>query len=79
VKKLVLHSFSSEALHIEDGPRPALIDDTALVRVKAARLNSNDLMNIKGAFHSTSLTRVPGRDYAGVVDEGPDEWIDRSV
>jgi hypothetical protein len=37
-------------------------------------------MNIKGAFlHYKSLTSGPGRDYAGVVEEGPDEWIDRSV
>lgn len=79
VKRLVLHSFSLEALYIEDGPMPALIGDTALVRVKAAGLNPSDLMNIKGAFHYTSLPRVPGRDYAGVVEEGPDKWIGRSV
>jgi NADPH:quinone reductase len=36
-------------------------------------------MNIKGAFHYTSLPRVPGRDYAGVVEEGPREWIGKSV
>jgi NADPH2:quinone reductase len=79
LKKLLLRSFSLAALHIEDGPRPASTDDAALVRVKAAGLNPSDLMNIKGAFHYTSLPRVPGRDYAGVVEEGPDEWIGRSV
>jgi NADPH2:quinone reductase len=79
VKRLVLHSFSLDALRIVDGPRPSLSEDAALVRVKAAGLNPSDLMNIKGAFHYTSLPRVPGRDYAGVVEEGPDEWIGKSV
>jgi len=36
-------------------------------------------MNIKGAFHYTTLPRVPGRDYAGVVEEGPEHWVGRSV
>lgn len=79
MKRLVLRSFSLEALHLEDGPKPALIGDAALVRVKAAGLNPSDLMNVKGAFHYTSLPRVPGRDYAGVVEEGPNEWIGRLV
>jgi len=36
-------------------------------------------MNIKGAFHQTTLPRVPGRDYAGVVERGPEEWVSRPV
>src|SRR5207245_1383536 len=73
--RLVLRSFSLEGLRLEDGPMPELHDGDCLVRVKAAGLNPSDLMNIKGAFHYTSLPRVPGRDYAGVVDKGPGEWI----
>ncbi len=51
----------------------------ALVRVKAAGLNPSDLMNIKGAFHYTTLPRVPGRDYAGIVEEGPAQWVGAPV
>ncbi len=58
---------------------PDMREDLALVRVKAAGLNPSDLMNIKGAFHYTTLPRVPGRDYAGVVEKGPEEWVGRSV
>lgn len=79
MKRLILHSFSLDALQIEDGPTPATGEDTALVRVKAAGLNPSDLMNIKGAFHYTTLPRVPGRDYAGLVEKGPKDWVGRSV
>ncbi len=79
MKQLVLRSFSLAGLQLEDVPIPALYDGDCLVRVKAAGLNPSDLMNIKGAFHYTSLPRVPGRDYAGVVEKGPAEWIGRSV
>jgi NADPH:quinone reductase-like Zn-dependent oxidoreductase len=64
---------------MEDAPTPELGEDTALVRVRAAGLNPSDLMNIKGAFHYTTLPRVPGRDYAGVVEKGPEEWVGRPV
>jgi NADPH:quinone reductase len=46
-----------------------------LIRVKAAGLNPSDLTNVKGGFAQTALPRTPGRDYAGVVEEGPKEWL----
>ncbi len=79
MKRLVLHSFSLDALQIEDAPTPELSENTALVRIRAAGLNPSDLMNIKGAFHYTTLPRVPGRDYAGVVEKGPEDWLGRPV
>jgi NADPH:quinone reductase len=54
---------------------PSIDKDTALVRVKAASVNPSDVKNVAGAMKQTTLPRIPGRDYAGVVEAGPAEWI----
>ncbi|MFH7617879.1 alcohol dehydrogenase catalytic domain-containing protein, partial [Pseudomonas syringae group genomosp. 7] len=50
-----------------------------LVRVKAAGLNHSDLKNVLGRFPYTTLPRVPGRDYAGIVEQGPQELLGKAV
>lgn len=52
---------------------------TALVRVMAASINPSDVKNVAGAMTQTTLPRIPGRDYAGVVEAGPAEWIGAEV
>lgn len=79
MKRLVLRSFSLDGLQMEDAPAPACPEGFALIRVRAAGLNPSDVMNIMGGFHYTSLPRVPGRDYSGIVEEGPREWIGKAV
>jgi NADPH:quinone reductase len=51
----------------------------ALVRVMAASINPSDVKNVAGAMKQTTLPRIPGRDYAGVIEAGPAEWIDAAV
>jgi NADPH2:quinone reductase len=58
---------------------PAVGDTTALVRVMAASINPSDVKNVAGAMHQTTLPRIPGRDFAGVVEAGPSEWIGSEV
>jgi NADPH:quinone reductase-like Zn-dependent oxidoreductase len=58
---------------------PAAGDGTALVRVLAASINPSDVKNVAGAMAQTTLPRIPGRDYAGVVEAGPAEWIGAEV
>lgn len=55
-------------------PSPATDQATALVRVLAASINPSDVKNVAGAMEQTTLPRIPGRDYAGVVEAGPSEW-----
>lgn len=50
-------------------------NSTAVVRVVAASINPSDVKNVAGRMEQTTLPRVPGRDYSGVVVEGPEEWI----
>ena len=38
-----------------------------------------DKYNPAGKFPYTSLPRTPGRDYSGIVTEGPTEWIGAEV
>ncbi|MGH7024135.1 MAG: quinone oxidoreductase family protein, partial [Caulobacteraceae bacterium] len=52
---------------------------TAVVRVGAASINPSDVKNLAGAMRQTTLPRTPGRDYAGVVEYGPGEWIGAEV
>jgi NADPH:quinone reductase-like Zn-dependent oxidoreductase len=51
----------------------------ALVRTMAASINPSDVKNVAGAMKQTTLPRTPGRDFAGVVEAGPAEWIGASV
>jgi len=48
-------------------PRPG--PGESLVEVHAAAINPSDVKNVAGAF-KTTLPRIPGRDYAGVVVDG---------
>src|SRR3984885_9603759 len=58
---------------------PAIAETTALVRVTAASINPSDVKNVAGAMKQTTLPRIPGRDFAGVVEAGPAEWIGAAV
>ncbi len=58
---------------------PSIDAATALVRVAAASINPSDVKNVAGAMKQTILPRIPGRDYAGVVEAGPAEWIGTAV
>ena len=52
---------------------------TAVVRVMAASINPSDVKNVAGAMAQTTLPRIPGRDFAGVVEAGPAEWVGAEV
>jgi len=50
-----------------------------LVEVKAAAVNPSDVKAATGLMPYAVFPRTPGRDYAGVVIDGPAEWIGREV
>jgi NADPH2:quinone reductase len=70
---------SLDYLKIIDAPKPRPTSGEALVQIKAAAINPSDVKNVLGKMHDTSVPRIPGRDFAGVVVEGPSEWINRKV
>jgi NADPH:quinone reductase-like Zn-dependent oxidoreductase len=66
-------------LELPEVSAPAVDEDTALVRIMAASINPSDVKNVAGAMKQTTLPRIPGRDFAGVVEKGPAEWIGAAV
>jgi NADPH:quinone reductase len=66
-------------LELAEVAAPAVDERTALVRVTAASINPSDVKNVAGAAKQTTLPRIPGRDYAGVVEAGPAAWIGAEV
>jgi NADPH:quinone reductase-like Zn-dependent oxidoreductase len=65
---------SLENLKVEDVPTPVPASNEALVQVKAAAINPSDVKNVLGKMHETTVPRVPGRDFAGIVAERPEGW-----
>ena len=70
---------SLDGLKLQDIPRPVAGRGEALVQVKAAAVNPSDIKNVLGKMGGTTLPRTPGRDFAGVVIEGPAALVGKSV
>src|SRR5919107_2167346 len=60
-------------------PRPDPGEGEILIQVHAAAVNRSDVLNARGSFPFTILPRIPGRDFAGVVVEGPQELLGKEV
>lgn len=59
--------------------KPSIKEGQVLVAIKAAALNPSDVKNVQGLFPATTLPRVAGRDFAGVVEDGPAHLIGKEV
>jgi len=61
----------------QDPPVPG--KGQALVHVVAAGVNPSDVKAALGLMPQAVFPRTPGRDFAGVVADGPVKWIGKSV
>jgi NADPH:quinone reductase-like Zn-dependent oxidoreductase len=50
-----------------------------LIEIRAAAVNPSDVKAATGLMPYAVFPRTPGRDYAGVVIDGPPAWIGREV
>ena len=66
-------------LRLIELPAPKADATTAIVKIAAASITPSDVKNVEGSMEHTTLPRVPGRDYAGTVVEGPAEWLGTEV
>lgn len=66
---------SIEQLKLKNLPEPQTRSGEVLVKVKASAINPSDVKNVLGKMLHTTLPRIPGRDFAGVVIEGPDDLV----
>lgn len=78
---VVIERFGDlSGLAVKEVPDPSDIDhDSALVQIRAAGVNPSDVKNVQGAFPDTTLPRIPGRDFAGVVVAGRQNLIGQQV
>src|SRR6201981_632978 len=52
---------------------------TAIVEIVSAGVNPSDVKAVLGGMPHAVWPRTPGRDYAGVVVEGPQQLLGREV
>ncbi|MGE8164154.1 quinone oxidoreductase family protein [Paraburkholderia sp. NPDC080076] len=80
MKAIQFKSFGSpEVLDHIELPTPQADADNVVVQVKAASVNPSDVKNVSGHFGHTVLPRTPGRDFSGVVVDGPQAWLGADV
>jgi NADPH:quinone reductase-like Zn-dependent oxidoreductase len=80
MKAIQFKSFGNpEVLDYVDLPTPQADAENAVVRIMAASVNPSDVKNVSGHFEHTVLPRTPGRDFSGVVADGPQAWIGAEV
>jgi NADPH:quinone reductase-like Zn-dependent oxidoreductase len=72
MQALRFHEFGAfDKLRLETIPDPRPKPDEVVVRVRAASLNPSDAKNVLGRMQGTTLPRTPGRDFAGIIVDGP--------
>jgi NADPH:quinone reductase len=80
MKAIQFRTFGSpDVLEYVDVPTPSADAQSAIVQVKSASVNPSDVKNASGHFEHTVLPRTPGRDFSGVVVEGPQAWLGAEV
>ncbi|ANJ72093.1 zinc-binding alcohol dehydrogenase family protein [Ralstonia insidiosa] len=82
-RKLVLAEKASNAESIAPAIVPLDLiqppEGHAVVHVQAAAVNPSDVKAALGMMPHAIWPRTPGRDFAGVVVAGPDEWLGAEV
>ena len=61
---------SLDDLHVEEVTVPIPAEDEVLVEVKAAAINPSDIKNVQGKMYETTVPRIPGRGFAGMIVKG---------
>src|SRR5580704_2587969 len=71
MRAVIIHQFGDpKLLKVEEVSTPDPRGDEVLVAVKAASINPSDVKNVAGVMHGTTLPRIPGRDFAGIIVAG---------
>ena len=66
-------------LALEDRPLAGAAPGQVVIEVAAAGVNPSDVKAVLGAMPHAVWPRTPGRDYAGVVVEGPPDLLGKEV
>jgi NADPH:quinone reductase len=81
MRTLRFQQFGSpdDVLEIQTLPRPKAQADEVVIEIYAAGINPSDVKNVQGMMSQTTLPRTPGRDFAGIVVDGPSEYLGTHV
>jgi NADPH:quinone reductase len=72
MKALRIHPFGDLSnLKLEELPVPGAGPAEVRIHVRDASINPSDVRKVEGKMADTTLPRIPGRDFSGVVVEGP--------
>lgn len=79
--RLIEKASGIDVLRIDAVPQdcPSARPGFAVVRVGATAINPSDVKAALGLMPQAVWPRTPGRDFAGIVIDGPGEWIGREV
>lgn len=83
MKSLYVNTHATNAKEVKldliEKPKPQINQNECLIQVASSGINPSDALAIMGYFNHATLPRIPGRDFAGIVVEGPSEWIGKRV
>jgi NADPH2:quinone reductase len=80
MKAVLLRHFGDPGeLRVEEVAQPEPRNGEALIKILAAGIQPSDVKNVQGGMAGTTLPRIPGRDFAGIVVGGPEHLMGRTV
>lgn len=83
MKKLYVNAHAQDIKCIKlnwvESAMPLIGREECLIKMVSSGINPSDASAVMGYFAHATLPRVPGRDFAGVVMEGPREWVGKQV
>lgn len=72
-------TFADLAMQVADCPPPVPGANEIAVEVVSAGVNPSDVKAALGAMPHAAFPRTPGRDWAGIVREGPADLVGRTM
>jgi NADPH2:quinone reductase len=79
--QIATHSQQANDIHINllETSIPTLGENDCLIKVFASGINPSDALAACGYFNHAILPRIPGRDFAGKIVDGPKDLIGKDV
>lgn len=72
-------STTTPSLTLQTVPIPEPNAQQVLVRIKTSAVQPSDILNAKGEFPQTTFPRTLGRDFAGIIIDGPPHLLKKEV
>ena len=77
--QLTRNGASAPLLKLVTTSKPTPGPGQVLLQVRASPIQPSDILNSKGLFPHTTFPRIPGRDFAGIIIDGPSHLLGKEV